>query len=251
MDNWLHSELAEMGRAHWWYRGRRIVLRSVLDTYLPAVADRRILEVGAGTGSVTMLLTDFGAVTGVEPHEGAADACRQSAPEATVLAGGVEDLARLPGVATGSFDVVGAFDVIEHLEHDVDAMLAMGDLLADDGRLVVTVPALDLLWGDHDVVNGHYRRYSQRLLVDRLDEAGFEPNYVSYFNTILFPGVAAVRILRRVIPTSKREAPQSDFRLPPKVVNTLLTRMFGLEASAMRRRALPIGSSLVAVASKR
>lgn len=249
MDTELHEELAHMGVAHWWYRGRRTVLRTVLDTHLPARADRSILEVGAGTGSVTMLLVDYGTVTGVEPHDTALEACRSLVPGATLLAGGVDDLATLAPLRGATFDVVGAFDVIEHLEDDVGALRAMRDLLAPGGRLVVTVPALDLLWGKHDVVNGHFRRYARPLLEQRLGQAGFAVDYASYFNTILFPVVAAVRVARRLLP-GEEPTPTSDFRLPPAPVNQLLTRLFGLEARAMRRRPLPIGSSLVAVAHR-
>jgi SAM-dependent methyltransferase len=249
VDDWLHDELAQMGIAHWWYRGRRTVLRSVFDTYLPDVRDRAILEVGAGTGSVTMLLVDYGSVTAVEPHPGALEACRASAPTAKMIEGGVDDLASLPDLAPGSFDVVGAFDVIEHLEDDIGALEAMRELLAPDGRLAITVPALDLLWGKHDVVNGHFRRYSRNLLIERLHRAGFTVDYVSYFNTILFPGVAGVRVARRVLHREEREA-SSDFSMPPEAANNALTKLFGLEARVMRRRALPIGSSLVAIASR-
>lgn len=250
MDSRLHDELDEMGVRHWWYRGRRTVLRAVFATHLPPVADRQILEVGAGTGSVTTVLTELGTVVAVEPHEVARAACERHAPAATVVAGGVDDLDRLPGVAGRRFDLVGAFDVIEHLSDDVGALEAMADHLADDGRLVVTVPALELLWGPHDEVNGHFRRYSRALLVRTLDRAGLQVDQVSYFNTLLFPPVALVRLARRLVP-SRHEEPASDFVLPRPIVNRALTALFGLEARVLARRSLPIGSSLVAVARRK
>jgi SAM-dependent methyltransferase len=249
METWLHDELAEMGVRHWWYRGRRTVLRAVLDAYLPPLADPSILEVGAGTGSVTMLLTDYGRVTALEPHAGALEACRRVAPEATMIEGGVDDLGSLPGPTPAAFDVVGAFDVIEHLEDDIGALEAMRERVAPEGRLVITVPALDLLWGKHDVVNGHFRRYSRSLLVERLHRSGFIVEYVSYFNSILFPAVAGVRVGRTLLHREEKDD-SSDFVLPSRPVNDVLTRLFGLEAGLMRTRALPVGSSLVAVASR-
>lgn len=249
MDSRLHDELDEMGVAHWWYRGRRRVLRAVLAAHLPPKAERSILEVGAGTGSVTMLLTDLGRVVAVEPHEVARQACSRHAPAATVVAGQVDDLADLPEVTDQRFDLVGAFDVIEHLADDVAAVRDLAAHLADDGRLVVTVPALQLLWGPHDVVNAHYRRYSRRLLVRRLTAAGLRVEFVSYFNTILFPPVALVRVARRLLPGTEAE-PSSDFTLPGRRVNDALTALFGLEARTIRRWPLPIGSSLVAVARR-
>lgn len=249
METWLHEELAEMGLRHWWYRGRRTVLRAVLETQLPPVPDRHLLEVGAGTGAVTMLLTDFGEVTAVEPHPSAREACQRVATGATVLAGDIAELADLPGLCESTFDVVGAFDVIEHLEDDVEALEAMRDLLDDDGRLILTVPALESLWGKHDVVNGHHRRYSRELLVRQVRASGFDPIFVTFFNMVTFPAVAGVRIGRRILRVQEPE-PTSDFELPPALVNDALASLFHCEAWWVRRRPLPIGSSLIAVATK-
>jgi len=189
-------------------------------------------------------------VVAVEPHPSAIEACRRHAPGANVVAGDVSTLADVPGLAPSSFDVVGAFDVIEHLQDDVGALEVMRSYLRADGRLVVTVPALQLLWGPHDVVNGHHRRYSRRLLEARLRRGGFEPTYVSYFNMVTFPAVAGVRVGRRVLRREESD-PGSDFELPAPSVNEALTRVFGFEGLAVARWSLPIGSSLVAVARPR
>lgn len=250
MDDALHDELAIMGVRHWWYRARRVVVRAVLEVHLPARADRRLLEVGAGTGSVTMLLTEFGTVTAVEPHPVALESCARIAPDAQLLRGDIGDLAHLVGDVEPRFDVVAAFDVIEHVEDDIAALRALQPMLAPGGRLVLTVPALEMLWGPHDDVNGHYRRYSRALLVRNLRRAGYEVEYVSYFSTVLFPIVAAVRVGRRLLGLHPEEL-RSDFRLPPQPLNQALTRLFSLEGAWLARRPLPIGSSLIAVARAR
>ena len=247
MDDALHKELAVMGQRHWWYRARRMIVRAVLQTHLPPNPDRRLLEVGAGTGSVTMILGEFGVVTAVEPHPAALEACRSVAPFAQLFQGGIETLDELPAVSATPFDVVAAFDVIEHIQDDVAALRRLRPLIADGGRLVLTVPALEVLWGAHDDVNGHFRRYSRSQLIRHLRLAGYQIEYVSYFSTFLLPAVAAVRIGRRVFREPTPD-PHSDFKLGPKPVNDVLTWLFSIEARIVGRRPLPIGSSLVAVA---
>jgi len=247
MRDALHEELATMGQRHWWYRARRLIVRVVLATYLPPNPDRRVLEVGAGTGSVTTILSEFGTVTAVEPHSGALEACRSAAPSAEVFQGDIESLETLPAVTRAPFDLVAAFDVIEHIQDDVDALRRLRPLIAEGGRLVVTVPALEMLWGAHDDVNGHFRRYSRAQLIRHLRLAGYETEFISYFSTLLFPVVVAVRLSRRFFAEPHPE-PHSDFRLGPKPINDLLTWCFSLEAKIVRGHRLPIGSSLVAVA---
>lgn len=248
MDDDLHRHLIEMGRRHWWYRGRRRVIQSVATHHLPAVRDRSILEIGAGTGSVTGLLTTMGRVTAIEPSAIARAACAEVAPDATLLAGGVEDLGDLTDTS-GPFDLVVAFDVIEHLSDDTAGLAAMRDQVRRGGSIVVTVPALELLWGPHDWVNGHFRRYSRVQLERLVRRSALDIRYISYFNTVVFPAVAAVRLGRRLRP-GPPPPPHSDFVMPPRPVNRALTAVLEVEARWMATRSLPIGSSLIAVATR-
>lgn len=119
------------------------------------------------------------------------------------------------------------------------------------GAVVVTVPALAWLWSEHDVANGHYRRYDRRALVRVIGEAGLDVRHASYFNSVVLPPIAAVRVLGRLRRTERRG--RSDFELgtPPKPVNALLTAALRSERRLVAGPGLPVGVSLIAVAQAR
>jgi SAM-dependent methyltransferase len=255
MDSSLHHQFAEIERDHWWFQGRRHVVASVLAEHLGTPtggADRRpptrILDVGCGTGEMVDMLRAFGTVTAIDPSPDAVAACRERfGDEVEVAVGTVPD--DLPG--PGAADVVTAFDVIEHLDDDAGALRRIHDVLAPaHGTLVVTVPAFAFLWGAHDVLAGHRRRYTAQALRSRLTDAGFAVERLSYFNCLLFPVVALVRPLRRLVKRGTGP-PRSDFTMPPRAVNRALLALFASEAAVLRRRSLPVGVSILAVCRAR
>src|SRR5207247_1366870 len=97
------------------------------------------------------------------------------------------------------YDLIAALDVIEHLDAPVASLRAMRGALAGEGRVIVTVPAFDFLWSEHDALNHHRRRYSKPLLLAHLSEAGLRAEYVSYFNAALFAPIAAARLSQNLL----------------------------------------------------
>ena len=112
-----------------------------------------------------------------------------------VRAGSLEE--PLP-FADDAFDLAVALDVLERLRDDAPAWRELARVVAPGGRLVVTVPQYDWLWGEHDVVSHHHRRYTRRLLVQRAAPAGWAPERLTAFNTTLLPAIAAVRLVQRL-----------------------------------------------------
>lgn len=146
----------------------------------------------------------------------------------------------------GAFDVVTAFDVIEHVEQDVESLERLGQQLAPDGRLFMTVPALPWLWSKHDETHHHFRRYTKASLDAALRKAGLEPVRVSYFNTLLFPLIAGLRLVRKKFGMSET----ADDAMPSAGVNAILKSVFGFESNFIGRVSMPIGVSLLAVAKR-
>ncbi len=227
----------EQDRDHWWFRGRLAVILAVLERALER-RPARLLELGCGSGNVLGALRAFGEAVGQETSPILIAAARAQGLD--VRAGTLPDEVVVP---RGWADAVLMLDVLEHLDDEAGALGAARRALRPGGLLVVTVPAYAWLWSAHDVALGHRRRYTAGGLRRVVGKAGFAVGRVSYFNTLLFPGVAAVRACKRW-----RRDDRHDLVRPPAVVNALLARCFGLERLAVPRVALPFGSSLILTA---
>jgi trans-aconitate methyltransferase len=243
VDADLLTQFADIQWTHWWFRGRRAVVDDVLAQRLPGAQPRRILEVGCGTGAMVPVLSRYGTVTGMDSSEEATAECKKLFPEHTFLTGAVPD-----DLPRETFDVVAAFDVLEHIADDVGALRRISDLLGPGGLLVVTVPAYGWLWSAHDDLSHHVRRYRRRELRAALEAAGYEVERATYFNTVLFPVAAGVRLTHRHV-THRRDT--NDFALPPRRVNQLLSRLFAAERRPLRHVDLPFGVSVLALARRR
>ena len=243
MDDALERFTFDVEERHWWYRGRRAVLEAVLDGLgLPAGGDARILDAGCGSGRNMVALARRGAVTGVELAEQSLEAARARGL-GPVLPGSLDD--PLP-FADGAFDLAVALDVLEHVADDGAALRELARVVAPGGRLLVTVPQYGWLWGEHDVLAHHHRRYTRATLLRRAADAGFEPERVTGFNAVLLPAIAVARLVQRA---RRRAQPASDLgRTPQGAVNGALERVIRAEAALIgRRRDLPAGVSLLAV----
>jgi len=241
MDAALYPQMAALEQQHWWFVARRqIIERRLQQLHLPANAT--ILEAGCGTGGNLDMLARHGQVWAMELNaEARVFASRHQG--ATVAAGALPD--QIP-FAPQQFDLIVLLDVLEHLEDDQAALLALRQRLKPGGRLLLTVPAFPLLWSEHDTRHHHYRRYRRPSLRDGLVRAGFRLDKLSYFNFWLFPAVLAARLLQRAL----GRAAQDDLALSPPWLNGLLRGLFGSERYLLDYVSLPVGVSLLAVAQR-
>jgi SAM-dependent methyltransferase len=209
-------KLTALEDRHWWYRERRHLLAQAVRDLTPGVA----LDVGAAGGGNTRVLAAQGwqAAALEYGEEGAAVCSERRIP---VLRG---DATRLP-LAPESFDLVVAFDVLEHLEDDKAAVNSVFDALRPGGTFLVAVPCDPRLWSAHDVAVGHVRRYTRTELLSLLLNAGFTVESVRSWMVLLRPAVA----LRR------RSTSGSDLEEPSGLLNAGLRAVIALE------RWLPLG----------
>ncbi len=207
MDKQIYQKMREVENEHWWFVGRRRIVESVIQSMsLPKAA--HILDAGCGTGGNLAMLNQYGEVKGMEMND-----------DAREYASSLQLGEILPGHLP---------DTIPHPANSFD--------------LIVLVPAFQLLWGPHDEAHHHKRRYTAAQLKQTAKAADLELEYISYFNTWLFPLIAMTRFIQRW----KSES-EAEINLPSRSINHVLTRLFASERIFIPGSRLPFGVSLLAV----
>ncbi len=236
MDDRIYTELYELEERHWWFRGRRAVIRALIDrAALGPQPD--ILDAGCGTGANLVHFGALGRALGVDPSPEAVSRCRQRGLDG-VVEGRLEDLP----FPDDSFDLLLACDVLEHVENDAGALRELGRVARPGAWLVITVPAYQWMWSEHDDLHHHVRRYTLRALRSRVAGAGWGSALATYFNSVLLPPIAAVRLLSRL---RRRPSRRTDYDLAPRALNRALELPMAGEARLIGRGArLPAGVSI-------
>jgi len=251
------DELALVEDRHYWFRARSKAISAIAAQITAAVRPSyRILEVGCGTGNVLRALRQScpGAqVIGMDfLAEGLRHAQRRS--NCPLVQG---DLRRPP--FSPVFNLVGAFDVIEHVQDDVMVLGLLHNLLRPDGLLLLTVPAHPNLWSYFDEYSCHCRRYAKQDLRKKLVQTGFKVEYLTPYMSATLPllwlarrAFARGRIAAgaELDPSRVRQLAARELRVIP-VFNQILAFVLSQEANFLSRRwQLPFGSSFLVVASK-
>lgn len=238
------ADLAALEEGHFWFRARNRLIQGALARFFPAA--RSFLEVGCGTGYVLAGLAQrFPALqlSGSEYFAAGLPFAATRVPRATLYQ---MDARALPFV--DEFDVIGAFDVLEHIRDDDAALRALAGAVRPGGGLILTVPQHRWLWSATDAYACHERRYERRVMLDKLRAAGLRIDYATSFVSLLLPAMVLSR--QRTDAAGEGHDPLAELRLSP-AMNGLCSAVMGAEYGLLRcGMRLPLGGSLLVVATK-
>ena len=242
MERAVFDRMAEQDQVHWWYVARRRILADLIAREVKLPKDARLLEIGCGTGHNLDMLRRFGRLDAIELDP----AARALASKRLGHVVGDAALPELPGIADRTYHLIALLDVLEHVDGDEAALSSIAAKLAPGGSILITVPAYQWMWSAHDEAHHHKRRYSKRSLRAVAEKAGLRVHRIGYFNSLLFPIAATVRLAGKAM---GRKA--GDDQVPPAPLNRLFRSIFGLERHLVGRVPLPAGVSLFAILSTR
>jgi 2-polyprenyl-3-methyl-5-hydroxy-6-metoxy-1,4-benzoquinol methylase len=227
-------DLLHAAEQSWWYKGRSLAIRATLKRARFVTPIESILDFGAGFGGMYAELARLSSQIDAFEPDATARAVATSQGYRSIFTTASEALSH-------HYNLIGIFDVVEHIEDDRAFLISLRGALAPDGVLAITVPAFQFLWSEHDVEHQHFRRYNKRSLSKLLLGAGYEILAISYWNTLLFFPAALVRLLGRS---------GSSALMLGGFVNSLLLFVVIIESKILRFISLPFGVSLIVVARK-
>ena len=238
MDPSYAQRYRDLASRHWWWRARNDSVRDVATRLLGTRRDAAILDIGCGDGVLFSFLSRFGEVEGIEPD---ASVVSEDTPWRQRIQIRPFDASFTPG---RRYDLILMLDVLEHLDDPLRALRQVRDLLKDDGRLLLTVPAFQMLWTHHDDLNRHFRRYTKRELAQIARGAELQVQEDWYAFQWLFVAKLVERVREQMVGPSPPE------EVPRERINEALYRVCWAERR-LTGRFMPFGSSLMAVISRR
>jgi len=246
MDSTYEQKYHAIEDSYWWFLARRDYLRRTMRRYrIPT--DAAILEVGCSGGPLLAELKDAGYTNlrGLDVSPTAIDRAKSR---------GLDNLfvmdATKPDFPDNTFDLLIASDILEHLQQPQPALAQWCRILKPGGLAIILVPAFMFLWTEHDEVNRHFHRYTRPDLVAAVRQQGFDIVTSSYWNMTLFPPVAAVRLLKRLLPKPKRPPQDQLSAAAPWLNTTLLSLLRGENALLNLGLRFPLGVSTLVIARK-
>ncbi|MEK7432418.1 MAG: methyltransferase domain-containing protein [Cyanobacteriota bacterium] len=242
MDKNYYEEYFFLERNHWWFKIRLEIIQDLIKKYASKNSKLKILNVGTATGRTSEILAKFGEVTSVEYDQDCIN-FTQNKIKIDIVNASILDLP----FNDNEFDLVCAFDVIEHVEDDIKAIKELNRVCKNNSLIFITVPTFMILWSEHDDVNHHYRRYLMKQVLSLFTQIEGAIVKKSYFNTFLFPPILIFRLLSKIIPKKLiRSGAGSDFTVikNESIVNKILFFIFNLERKFLNIFSFPFGVSL-------
>jgi SAM-dependent methyltransferase len=251
MEDAVYQEFLELENAHWWFRGRRAIFVSLLDTWLGRAPDgpRLLMDLGCGVGGMLEPLAAYGTVIGTDVTLNGLEHCARRQFPRLVACNGLHGCFR-----EGSLDCVTAFDALEHIDDDVGALAEIHRMLKPGGLLIASGPAYQFLYAQQDRITHHHRRYTLGGFTGKARSVGFEVLKASYINFLLFPVILPIVLALKLWQSLRRPDDAeagSNVGIPvPAFVHSALTAIFSSESWVLQRMSVPAGHSLIMVARK-
>ncbi|NTW22490.1 class I SAM-dependent methyltransferase [Candidatus Falkowbacteria bacterium] len=231
---------------HFWYIARKGLIQRLLASICEDKdRSRVILDIGCGTGTELPVLAEFGDVVGLDNN---AEALKMVAGKGfkTLLVDMDNE-----SLGEGLYDVVCAFDVLEHLENDQTTLDKIFKSLKPGGWLVFTVPAFGAIFSQHDRAMGHFRRYERSGIAEQLSRAGYGNARLGYWNVWVFLPVAVMRLTKKLFNRGKgRNELSTEAINLPRPLNALLLLILNSEKYLFNRKGLPFGLTIYGAAQK-
>lgn len=233
-----YARMADREKSYWWHLGRLRIIETYLQQATKGKTDVKILNVGAGTGGTLAMLERYGTVDNVDISDDAIAFIKRLGYDRIKKVDGI----KLP-YKDKSYDIVGAFDVLEHIEDDQVALKEWHRVLKDDGSILITVPAYQWLWSDHDISLHHFRRYTTSRLKAVAAGASLVPRKLSYAIVFSLPLVVGFRLLNKVI--GRETNSETSYVDVPRWVNKLFSGILYAEAKLHRIMPFLAGTSVI------
>ena len=232
-----------------WVRSRNRLLKKIINNYSLQFNNARVLEIGCGTGAFIREIVQNRnlRITGSEIYLKGLLYAKKKLPNVEFI-----QFDARQGRLAEKFDIIAAFDVIEHIDDDISAISNVYQMVSDGGYFIVTVPQYMFLWSRLDEIVKHKRRYSKNELLIKLQQQGFAINFCSSFLFVLFP----LMLISRMLDRQKKAVDSSEMEFENRVkfskaLNWVFDKLMRIdEALIERRMSLPFGGSLVVVAQK-
>lgn len=246
MENEEFHLMYQIEQSHWWFKGKQDLLKQNLRKLKTKSSEnKKILDIGAGTGIVLKILKDFGVIFGIEHSRQAIKYLKERRLKQIICADANQSLP----FRNGTFDIITCLDVLEHLENDVGLLKEMIRISKPGGCILVAVPAFKIFWSPHDVALHHKRRYTRRNILETIKELNCQVVKSTYYNTFLSLPILAVRKFKSIFHQDRQI--QSDlFISVPNFLNKLFGFLYKIEIWCLRFIDYPFGVSILLVLSK-
>lgn len=242
MDTSAYMKEAEVEAGHWWFTGRRKLFSEQILALYPRPETLRCLDIGPSSGTNLRMLRDIGAgeLSGIDMSPEAVAICREKGFD-RVTEGRVEEMP----FADGSFDLVLATDILEHVDEEARTLQEIRRVLAQKGTLLLAVPAFECLWGHQDIIAHHKRRYRLPQVSTLLESAGFRVTKIFYFNFLLFAPILCFRKFALFLKLPVRN--ENVINTP--LMNRIFSKIFLWDITVSPVIHPPFGVSILALAT--